>query len=175
LQHVEQTYSELSALRVNMPQLIAQYIPAGIWTALDEADSFIHDKIMPALNQVQSLVTTIQRATNVTNTQLSALAAKLASPGNLLQGVDSLPGFLKKDQETRIDDVTSREFEFWTDQERTIIEADLNAFDLIDSALKAPTPSPVYFELEGTDEYHPRGITVTPQETWMIGGYTSTY
>lgn len=175
LSSASSVFQNMIALQTNMPSIVAQYIPQGLWDGLDEADNFIHDTVMPNLNRVNDLISEFQANINANNATLSKLAQKIAFPGQLLQDVDDLPGFLKKDQEMRIDDVTSREFEYWTNQERSEILSDLNAFDRIDSALQAPTPEPEFLSLEATEGKTIRGITVEPQETWMIGGYNSPY
>jgi len=171
LRHVQTTYAELSALRVDMPAVIAKNIPQGIWDSLDQADSFIHDTIMPSLNRVQSLIETVEKATNTAHTRLSELARKLSAPGDLMEGVDDLLPAYKKLQEGKIDDVTSREFEYWTDTERIEIEHDLHEFDRIDALAKAPTEQPPYLELEIMPGKTVRGITAEPHETWFIDGY----
>ena len=99
------------------------------------------------------------------------LAQRLARPGDILGGVDALTGSEQSNQLGMIDDVTSREFDFWTNTERAEIQPDLNAFDRIDSALTAPTPQPGFMALNNPDRKRLHGITVDHQETWMIGGY----
>ena len=171
LNHTVHTLNELNALRNFMPVLIANNIPSAIWDSLESADSFIHDNIMPGLSRIDSLVKSFETTLQSNNKALANLAGKLAHPGQLLQDVDDLPGFVKKDEEGRIDDVTSREFEYWTNTERIEIEHDLHEFDRIDSLLKAPTPEPEYMGLEIPEGKTIRGVTAEPHETWFIDGY----
>ena len=101
----------------------------------------------------------------------SDLADKLANPGDLLLGVDELPEYVKKYQEGLIDDVTSREFEFWTNQERGEMQGAFDEFDRVDRLATAPTPEPEFLSMEIPIGRTVGEITAEPHETWFPGGY----
>ncbi|GAH69871.1 unnamed protein product, partial [marine sediment metagenome] len=101
----------------------------------------------------------------------SELADKLAHPGDVLLGVDDLPDYVKAYQERAIDDVTSREFDFWTNSERSEVQGDLDDFDRIDRLLTAPTPEPEFLAMEVAKGRTIGEITAEHKETWFPGGY----
>ena len=162
---------ELGAVQNNMPETIRKNIPAGIWTALADADQAINLYIVPTLSTIKRNLEIVDSLMESLSSRGSELAAKLANPGDLLLGVDELSPWVKKYQEGLIDDVTSREFGFWTDLERTEVQGDLDDFDRIDRLLKAPTPEPGLYTLELKPGQTFRGITAEPHETWFPGGY----
>jgi len=172
LEYAQGSINELQALRNNMPKLVSDNIPLSIWFSLDQADTLIHDKLLPNVARLESALSTLESITGVNEAKLKALANKLAHPGMLLQDVDDLPEFLRKDEEKRVDDVTSREFEYWADTERIEIEHDLHDFDRIDALLKAPTPEPEFMTLEIPEGKTIRGVRAEPHETWFIDGYS---
>lgn len=162
---------ELSAIQENMPVVVRDNIPSGIWTALADADTWINDKILPNLATIDRNLQFMDAILKASLKRGSELADKLAHPGDVLLGVDDLPDYVKKYQEGLIDDVTSREFAYWTNQERGEMQGDFDEFDRIDRLATAPTPEPAYLSMEVPIGRTVRGITAEPQETWFVGDY----
>lgn len=168
---VQGVIGELSAIQNDMPDVVRQNIPASIWSSLDKADSMINDNILPRFTQIQNSLQWINAIQGATIKRIGELVDRLAHPGEVLLGVDDLPDYVKNSQLNMIDDVTSREFEFWTDQERTELSPDLDEFDRIDRLATAATPEPAYFSLEIPEGRTVRGITAEHKETWFVGNY----
>jgi len=167
--------NELQAIQTGMPEAVRNFIPQAIWSGLEQADSLIHDNILPRFTEISNALSFINAIQNASINRLGELATKLGNPGDILLGIDDLPDYAKAPQLGMIDDVTSREFEYWTNSERNEVQADLNDFDRIDTLLKAPTPQPSFLSFEGKPGQTIRGIRAEPQETWFVGGYNSPY
>ena len=170
-----QISGELQAIQTGMPEVIRRNIPGVIWSSLAKYDRYIDLYIFPTLTKLTTALNTLDNLLNIHGDKLSEVAGKLSHPGDLLLTVDDLPDYARNTQLGAIDDVTSREFELWTDSERAELQGDLNEFDRIDQLLTAPTPQPGFLGME-----IPRGktvgeITAEPQETWFVGGYNSPY
>lgn len=163
--------SELSAIQDNMPETVRKNIPSIIWQKLGQSETYIQNTILPAISTINRNLLFIDAILKVSFQRTSELAGRLANPGEILLGVDDLPEYAKQAQLGMIDDVTSREFEYWTDQERGEMSASLQNFDRINRLMHAPTPEPAFLSME-----IPRGstvgeITAEPHETWFPGGY----
>lgn len=171
VQGVQGVIGELTAIQENMPETVRNAIPISIWVALVQADAAINDYIRPTLTQIKNTLAFINPIMEALIDKNAELVAKIANPGDLLLGVDELSPWVKKYQEGLIDDVTSREFAFWTDQERTEMQGDFDEFDRIDRLATAPTPEPAYFSLEIAEGVTVRGITAEPHENWFVGDY----
>ncbi|MEF9437232.1 MAG: hypothetical protein L0922_00200 [Candidatus Mariimomonas ferrooxydans] len=163
-------FSELMAVQNSMPEVIRKNIPEEIWNSLAAAEGYIAFTILPAIAALKRNLEIVDNMMSSLSARGSDLAEKLANPGDLLLGVDELPEYVKKYQEGLIDDVTSREFGFWTDKERSEIQSELDDFDRIDRLIKAPTPEPELYTLEIKKGQTFRGITAEPHETWFPGG-----
>lgn len=161
----------LLSIQNNMPNIVRANIPTSIWLKLSSTENFIQSQILPNIWNINRSLSQLNSVLATQRSDLSNLAGKLAHPGELLLTVDDLPGYAKTAQLQMIDDVTSREFEYWTNQERSELQHDLNEFDRIDRLATAPTPQPAYFNLEVPRGRTLRGVTAEPQETWFIGGY----
>ena len=171
LKSVSWAISELSAIQVNMPESVRKNIPSSIWSALSKADSTINSSILPQLHSLQRGLATVDNLLNTHGRNLSELAGKLGHPGDLLLGVDDLPDYAKNSQLGAIDDVTSRQFDFWSDTERTELQGDIREFERVEKLMIAPTPQPAFMGVEIPRGTTIRGITAEPHETWFIGGY----
>ncbi|GAH48933.1 unnamed protein product [marine sediment metagenome] len=145
---VQGVIGELSAIQENMPETVRKHIPLSIWIRLNQADIYIQNTILPAITIINRNLQFMDAIMKTLSQRGSELADKLAHPGDVLLGVDELPEYVKKYQEGLIDDVTSREFAFWTTQERTEMQGDFDEFDRVDRLATAPTPEPAYFTLE---------------------------
>ena len=163
--------SELSAIQDDMPEMVRQYIPYSIWQRISQSETYIQNNLMPAVSEINRNLQFVDAIMKSLSDRGSELAERLANPGEILLTVDDLPEYAKQAQLSMIDDVTSREFELWTDSERTEIQSDLNDFDRIDRLLKAPTPEPGFLSLEVLPGKTIRGITAEYKETWFPGGY----
>jgi len=171
LEGTQGVIGELLAIQNDMPEMVRNNIPSIIWERLAEASSFINDKILPHIARIDRNIQFIDAILRDTRRRASELAAKLAHPGDVLLGVDELPDYVKAYQERLIDDVTSREFEFWTNQERSEMQVDFDEFDRVDRLATAPTPEPVFLSMEVPVGRTIRGITAEPHETWFVGDF----
>lgn len=160
--------NELLAIRVNMPSIIAQNIPASIWSGLESFNNVIYDDILPTVSAINNKLEEANRLIDMYSDQLSNVARKLLKPGDLLLGVDNLIDPVRVLQEQAIDDVASREFQRIADENRAAISGDLDEFDRIDEALSAPTPPPVFMTIEDPKRRAILGIVYEPGETWFL-------
>ena len=165
----------LAGLQAGMPELVRKNIPQAIWDALERADNYVNYVILPAFAKINSTISEISAQVQKQSETLSRLAGQLSMPGSVLKGVDALPGVLKTAQEDLIDDVSSRAANREADAILASIDEDLNTFDLITEAMKAPTPEPVFLGIETPERKKATGIHVEPEETWFVGGYESPY
>jgi len=159
---------ELLAIRENMPQVIADNIPASIWSGLESFNNTIYNDILPTVSGTNEKLAEANRLIDMYADQMSNIARKLIKPGDLLLGVDNLPDYVRLPQEVAIDDVASREFQRLANEGRDALDDDLGEFDRIDAALKADTPEPVFMSLESPARAALTGIVAEPYETWFL-------
>jgi len=171
LQGVSGIISEVQSIQNNMPEVVRQNIPIGLWLGLSSAQTTINDVLLPRVTDAQRQLEQINNVIGTYSEKFTDIAHRLRHPGDMLSEVDNLYPWQQQSQLNQIDDVTSREFDFWTEEERSEIQHDLDDFDRIDRALSAPTPEPGFMSLEAVNGKSLRGIEVEYQETWMIGGY----
>jgi len=175
IEGVQYALGELSGIQENMPTVIAQNIPESIWRSIDQMDGYISDIILPRLLDAERLVETAMNIISTYNSKFSDLATKLAYPGTNLLTIDDLPDYAKQSEQWAIDEVSGRMFNDAADSDRAGMQADLDAFEIIDKAMTAPLPEPEFMTIESPQRAALHGIVVEPQETWFVGGYKSPY
>jgi hypothetical protein len=171
LSHIGTVSSELLAIRNDMPGFIAKNIPQVVWDTLDRADAMINDRILPALQNITDKLEELDAAFEAQRKRAQELADRIAHPGDLLAEIDSLPDYIRKDQETKIGDIASRKLGSDNAAAWESERVDLRAFDKIYAALTAPIPAPEFMELEVPGRGAVAGIIEEPRETWIIGDY----
>lgn len=167
--------NELAAIRENMPEVIRENIPPGIFDSLEQFSDVISTQIMPRLTTLERNLGILDNIFDSHSGRLSELANKLAHPGTNLLTIDDLPDYAREGEEGAIDDVASRMFGASADADRAAMESDLAAFAIIDAAVTAPLPPPEFMTIETPERAALYGITATPQETWFVGGYKSPF
>lgn len=163
--------NELSAIRNDMPAVVAKYIPRKIWDAIDMADRFIDEQLLPRLAKFDRAVAEINAVLEAHSKKVTDLARRLAAPGDLLLGIDDLPERARMNQESKIDDVASRQLARDAEAAYDAISKDLEEFERIDKALKAPTPEPEFMSFESPARKALTGIVEEDRETWFVGDY----
>ena len=158
-----------------MPSFIQENIPDWVSKGINDVNNIISNTITPTLNIIKQQVAVVNNVLAQYQQQIRQLQIGLLNPGVSLLRVDDLAAVEKQRQLAMIDDVTSRDFVSQTEQDRAGMSDTINSLDSIVAALTAPTPEPAQYNLETIPGYTPPGITVEPQETWMIGGYNSKY
>jgi len=167
--------SELQQAISLMPTFIAENIPSWVSDGLNSVNSLINNEITPALNNLRQQIAVANNVLYQYNIAIHQIATGLLNPGVTLLRVDDLAAVEKERQLAMIDDVTSRDFVKQAADEHEGMSDTIDSLDSIVAALTAPTPEPPQYNLETIPGYTPPGITVEPQETWMIGGYNSPY
>lgn len=167
--------NELSAIQEGMPDIIRDNIPVAVWDSLSFFEGMISDQILPKLYAIESKLALVDSVFGLHSTKMNELANKLKYPGSNMLTIDDLPGYLKYGEEWAIDDVSSRQFADWTDDERAAMQPDLDRFEVIDNAALSPLPELPFMNIEGSGRAGLHGITADYQETWFIGGYNSIY
>lgn len=162
---------ELLQIREDMPAVVAKHIPQRIWDALEDTDNYINDRILPAISEINESLRQLRTIMDFNAGRMEMLAEKLSSPGDLLLGVDYLTDEFRFSQEQKIDEAASRETRRQADALLETMSGDLEEFELIDSAIKAPTKSPEFLTIETPARGAAEGIVMEERETWMIGGY----
>lgn len=168
---VKSTVNELLSIQVGMPQYVRDNIPQSIWDNLEKADSYISDVILPKLAKIDNTLTQINNALGLFAQKNADLASLIAHPGTVLLGVDDLPEYARMAQEGFIDEITSREMARDAMEDRFYIQPDLEAFDIIDKAMEAPTVPPPFMTLEDPARKALTGIIVEPKENWFVGDF----
>ena len=166
---------ELTAIQENMPEIIRQNIPSGIWDSLETFSDTIDTQILPRIAQAERHVAALMNILILSSSKFDDLADRLAHPGTNLLGIDDLPDYAKNSELWAVDDVSSRLFGEGGDQDRQDMQADLDAFALIDQAATiklAPIP---FMTIEEPGRAALQGIVAEPQETWFVGGYNSQF
>jgi len=161
--------SELLGIRNDMPAFIAKNIPQGLWDGIERVDTAINDRILPALRDITDRIDELDAVLDSYQKKAAELAERLAHPGDMLAEIDKLPGYARKEQLTKIDDVTSSLLREQNEAEYAALEGDLREFGIIAEALSHP-PAPLEFmelELPGRAP----GIVAEPRETWFAGDY----
>lgn len=167
--------TELTSIQENMPEIIRQNIPSVIWSSLERFTETIDEQILPRLNQVDRALTTFMGFFMNQGSAITSLADKLAHPGTNLLTIDDLPDYAKQSELWAVDDVSSRLFLSGASSDRADMQADLDSFDIIDSASRSPLPVLPFMDIEEPGRAALQGIVATPQETWFIGGYNSQF
>lgn len=162
--------SELSALQNNMPEVVRKNIPAAIWDSLEQVDGFISDTLLPRLQTLDRTIDQINSALDSQRAKAAELANRLAHPGTNLLTIDDLPEYARVVEERYLDDVTSRRMAGQVEKDISGMAPDLAAFELIDAALRAPTPEPPFMALESPARAAITGIVTEPGETWFVKG-----
>jgi len=165
---------ELTAIQENMPELIRKNIPDAIWSSLETFSHTIDTQIMPRVRWLESNLTMVNNIFVQHSGKLSTLADKLAHPGTTLLGIDDLPDYARQSELFAVDDVASRLFNDSVNSERAAMQADLDAFALIDAAAAATLQPLPFMDIETPGRAALHGIVVDPQETWFVGGYSTT-
>jgi len=160
--------NELLAIREGMPKIIADNIPASIWSGLESFNQVIYDNILPTVSAINNKLDQVNNLLDKYSADLTQLGRRLTKPGDLLAGVDALPGYMKDTQEKMIGEVASREFEREADAGRLELSGDLEEFERIDQALSAPTPPPGFMRLESPERAAVTGIKAEVAETWIL-------
>lgn len=166
---------ELSAIQENMPETIRANIPEVIWESLDTFTDTIETQILPRILKVEGMLTIYDNIFKDYGIRMGQLADRLAHPGTNLLGIDDLPEYARITEEWAVDGVASRQFEYWSDEDRAAIQPDLDKFEIIDEASKLPLDPLPFMDIESPGGYAAKGIVAEPQETWFVGGYKSTY
>lgn len=171
LKKVNDTIDNLFELHNNLPQIVRDNIPPGLFDGLTWVDNQIDDTILPALTQISKEFTTINDELQAQRDRAQELANKLLNPGDLLLGVDELTGEAKKLQEIKIDDVTSRLYESETDQIYSEDAEVIEGLDAIKKLAALTLPVPEFINLETVGK---PGIILDPYEKvvgWFVGDY----
>jgi len=158
--------SELSALQNNMPAIIANNIPQGIFDGLARVDSALNERILPALTGFTDRLDELDAVLVSHRKKAEELADRLAHPGDLLAEIDKLPSYARNNQLVKIDDVTSALMREQNEAAYADMVGDLRNFGLIAAALAA-APAPLAFmelDLPGRSP----GITPEPYESWIL-------
>ncbi len=166
---------ELSAIQEGMPEVIRQNIPQVIWNSLEGFVEVVNLHILPRIAAAERALAIFSSVFNTNSNKISDLVDKLAHPGTNMLGIDELSDIARKYEESAIDDVSAR---LWNDQvnsDRDYMQADLNAFAIIDAAATSPLPVIPFMDIESPARGALHGIVVEPQETWFVGGYKSPY
>lgn len=167
--------SELAAIQEGMPEIVKKHIPKSIWDALESADAAINDTILPRLSAVSRRIDEIQASLDYHLDFMKRLNERVRLPGTNLLTIEDLPEWARNAEYGAVDSVASHEIGAGNTQDILSLESNLEAFLKIDEALRAPTPEPEALTLEAAPGKKIRGVTLEPHETWMIGGYDSTY
>ncbi|MBA7471389.1 hypothetical protein ES707_06695 [subsurface metagenome] len=162
---------ELLKFEASLPDLIREHIPSWITHGLRDMNDYIYYNVKPALAKVDNKLSEVNAVLDSYRDNAADLVDKLAHPGEVLLGVDDLPDYARDAQLAMIDDVTSREFETAATAERLAMSGDLEDFDIINAALTAPTPEPVFLSIEASARHEATGIVLEPHETWFVGDY----
>jgi len=162
---------ELVALEATLPKFIRDNIPRAIWDGIWAADKAIRMDILPTLESIDSQFNEVNAVLAAHRARTESLGRLLKKPGDILLSVDDLPAWAQQNQLDMIDDVTSRQFEEASASERLAMSGDLDEFDRIDQALKAPTPTPPFMSIESPDYVTGPDIVKEPHETWFVGDY----
>jgi len=174
LEGAQNAIAELSAIQVGMPAFVAKNIPQSIWDGLAKADLYISDNILPALTSIKNRMMEIDNMFSVYSDKISSLTDKIAHPGDMLLGVDSLPDYMRINQEKSIDEVANRQYLEAVNAGAALIKSEIDDFDLIQEALIAPTQEPSFLDIESPERAALTGIVVEPRETWFINGFLDT-
>lgn len=166
-----QMTSELLAIRNDMPGFIAKNIPQALWDSVERVDTAVNDRILPALQNVTDKLEELDAAFEAQRKRAQELADRIAHPGDLLAEIDSLPDYVRKDQEIKIGDIASRKLGSDNAAAWESERVDLRQFDKIYAALTAPVPAPEFMELEVPGRGAVTGIIEEPRETWIVGDY----
>ena len=166
---------DLIAIQEGMPEVIRANIPQAIWDGLNTFSETINEQILPRIATAERHLDLFDSIFANQSGKLSDIATRLAHPGTNLLGIDQLGDYARQGEEWAIDDVSAR---LWNDQvnaDRDYMQADLNAFAIIDAAMTSPLPVLPFMDIESPQRGALHGIVVEPQETWFVGGYKSPY
>jgi len=162
---------ELLAIRNDMPSFIASHIPQAIWDSLASADSMINDRLLPMISRVQERLDEVDNLIDSLRADASRLADRIAHPGDMLAEINNLPDYVRKDQLSKVDSLISTKLH----EDNAAIYADVNAnletFDKVLQAMKAPLPAPEFMNIEAPERAALTGIIAEPRETWFVGNY----
>jgi len=161
--------NEFLSMRNDMPDFIAKHIPQVIWDSLERTDSMINDRLLPRLDEFSSKIDEIDNLLDKYSKKTAELSERIAHPGDMLAEINNLPDYLRSDQLSKIDSMTSLLMKEQNQAEYIMIEGKLNEFAMLAEAATHP-PAPVEFmmiELPGRSP----GIVSEPRETWMAGDY----
>jgi len=175
IEGVQYVVDELSGIQEGMPEVIRASIPQAIWDGLNTFSETINEQILPRIATAERHLDLFDSIFANQSGKLSDIATRLAHPGTNLLGIDQLGDYARQGEEWAIDDVSAR---LWNDQvnaDRDYMQADLNAFAIIDAAATSPLPVIPFMDIESPTRAALHGIVVEPQETWFVGGYKSPY
>jgi len=162
---------DLLEIREGMPEFVAKNIPQGIWDFLEGTDTFINDRLLPALDDIQTRLDEVDSFMDKLSARQGELAERLKRPGDLLAEIDSLEGFVRTEQLVKIDGVVSEGLGLSNQAEYNEIAPVLDQWGKISSALNAPTPPLPFLTLEQGERGAVPGIVAEPRETWFVGDY----
>jgi hypothetical protein len=129
----------------------------------------INDRLLPRLDKLQERIDSIDKLLDEYRTRTAELAERMARPGDLLSEIKSLPDYVRKDQLSKIDEITSLRLGELNEEEYRAMEAGLKESARIREALESPPPPLPFMELELPGRSP--GITAEPRETWFVGDY----
>ncbi len=162
---------EILKFEASLPEFIRNNIPDWITGGLRDMNDYVYYNVKPALAKFDRTFSEIDAVLDSHRKTAADLVDKLAHPGEVLLGIDDLPDYARDTQLAMIDDVTSREFETASESERLAMSGDLEAFDIIQAAMTAPTPEPEFLSMESLGRHELTGIVLDPHETWFVGDY----
>lgn len=163
--------SELLAIREGMPEVILKNIPRAIWDSLEYSDTMINDRLLPSLDKFQRRLDEVDSLIDKYKSDMQSLASRIAKPGDLLAEIDALPDYVRKDQEDKISEVSTRTLKRTNEADIAVNESRLREFDKVYDAMVAHTPSPEFLTLESPARAALTGIVAEPRETWLVGDY----
>jgi hypothetical protein len=168
LENVSGVLTQLQDFVSEMPDFIRDHIPQNLLDAVNKADIYIDDVLIPELVKTKSNIDIINSQLEEQRKKAAELAAKMGRPGDIMVGVDDLPDYAKQTQLKLIDDVSSREMARRNEEEAAKYEQFFKDSSLITEALTAPTPEPVMLTLETPERSKALGIVAEPHETWFV-------
>jgi hypothetical protein len=166
MQTITQNFLEIQN---DMPAFIAANIPQAVWDGITDVNDRLDNSIIPFLTKLNDSITDISAVLTAHSVKANDLADKIAHPGDMLMRINELDSYARKDQLSKIDDVTSQTMKDSNEARFLAMEPDLAEFAKI-SATLAASPTPLSFmslELPGSSP----GIIAEPRETWFVGDY----
>jgi len=162
---------DLQSLQNSLPEFIRDHIPQSILDGLTWVDTTIDQTILPAITNINDTLNEVNAVIEAQQKKASELADRLAHPGDVMLSVDQLTETTKKDQEKKIDDVTSRVFEREADEVTRTDSALIKALASIKQLSLLDIPDT---EFSGLEDYGRPGILWDAAEKvdgWFVGDF----